>query len=66
MPSDQYRIVVGGAGIVFDDYSEWEAKRQFNQFVVQSKTVGSAEAGRSVTLFKNYAIIKEYWPPDRE
>jgi hypothetical protein len=28
---NRYRVVVGGLGIVFEDYSKLEAKRQFNQ-----------------------------------
>jgi len=63
---NRYRVVVGGLGIVFEDYSKLEAKRQFNQFVIQSKTARAAPAGKSVTLFKNYEIIGEYYPPARE
>ena len=62
----KYRLVVGGLGKVYDGESTSEAMRRFRMFVVQSKTAGSGSAGESVTLFKNYEIIKEYQPPDRE
>ena len=60
----KYRLVVGGVGMVYDGESEREAKRQFNLFVIQSKDLRSKSARRSVTLFKNYEIIKEYNPPE--
>jgi hypothetical protein len=60
----KYRLVVGGVGIVYDGESEREAKRPFNLLVTQSKELGSKSARRSVTLFKNYQIIKEYNPPE--
>jgi hypothetical protein len=59
----EYRLVVGVLGIIFDENSEAEAKRQFDLFVKKSKNVRSAEAGMSVTLFKNHEIIQEYRPP---
>ena len=63
---DEYRLVVGVLGIIFDEDSEAEAKRQFDLFVKQSKTAWSASIGTSVTLFKNGEIIAEYRPPDLE
>jgi len=59
----EYRLVVGVLGIIFDEDSEAEAKRQFDLFVIQSK---NAQDGTSVTLFKNHEIIAEYRPSDRE
>ena len=63
---DKYRVVVGGIGIVYEGDSVSEAKRQFKLFTRKSKTAESSSAGESVTLFKNYEIINEYHPPDRE
>ena len=63
---DQYRVVVGRIGIVYDGDSVLEAKRQYRLFMLKSKTAGSSSPGESVTLFKNYEIINEYHPPDRE
>ena len=62
----QYRLVAGVLGIIFDEDSEEEAKRQFDLLVKQSKAARSASAATSVTLFKNGEIIAEYHPPDRE
>jgi hypothetical protein len=58
----EYRIVVGVLGIVFDGASESEAKRQFDQFVIQSKTAGSRFFEEPITLFKNAERIREYRP----
>jgi hypothetical protein len=63
---DQYRLVVGRVGIVYDGKSKSEARRRFRLFIIQSRTAGSRYAGEPVTLFKNYVVIKEYNPPDRE
>jgi hypothetical protein len=55
---NQYRVVVGGAGIVYAGASEIEARRQYRDSVFLS-------TGEAVTLFKDYEIIREYHP-DRE
>ena len=60
----EYRLVVGVLGIVFDEDSEAEAKRQFDLFVKKAKNARSAEAAMSVTLFKDQEIIREYQPPE--
>jgi hypothetical protein len=54
---DQYRVVVGGIGIVFESESLAEAKRQYRLYVSQSD-------GESVALFKDYEIVREYNPAD--
>ena len=61
---DQYRLVVGRVGIVYDGKSKSEARRRFRLFVIQSQTTGSRYAGEPVTLFKNYEIPREYRPPE--
>jgi hypothetical protein len=60
----EYRLVVGVLGIIFHEESEAEAKRQFDLFVEKSKNARCAEAGTSVTLFRNYEIIQEYHPAE--
>jgi hypothetical protein len=60
----KYRLVAGVLGIVFDEDSEDEAKRQFDLLVKRSKTARSASARMSVTLFKDGEIIAEYHPLD--
>jgi hypothetical protein len=62
----EYRLVVGVLGIIFDESSEAEAKRQFDLFIIQSKSARSSEAGTSVMLFKNHEKICEYHPPEAE
>ncbi len=57
---DQYRVVVGGMGIVYEGDSVSEAKRQFRLFLGKSKAAKSGSAGEPVTLFKNYDIIRDY------
>jgi hypothetical protein len=66
MTHHRYRTVVGGIGIVYDGLSSTEAYRKFNLFVAESETEGSAAAGKLVTVFKDYEIVREYFPPDRE
>ena len=44
----QYRLVAGVLGIIFDDDSEEEAKRQFDLLVRQSKTARSASDARQL------------------
>ena len=61
----EYRLVAGILGVIFDEDSEAEAKRQFDLFVIKSKTALSSLAGTSVTLFKNGEIIAEFHPSDR-
>ena len=55
---DQYRLIVEGAGIVYDGESEMEARRQYRDSVSRSN-------GEAVTLFKGYEIVRQYCP-DRE
>jgi hypothetical protein len=57
---NQYRVVVGGIGVVYDGDSVSESKRQFKLFMDKSKAAGTKWAGEPVTLFKNYEIIREY------
>jgi hypothetical protein len=59
----KFTLVVGGVGIVHEGESVSEAKRLFTLFVIESKNAKSKSAGRPVTLFKNFVIIKEYHPP---
>ena len=61
---DQYSLVVGELGKVFDGCSRLEANRQFALFVIQSKIARSKSDGKPVTLFKNYEIVREYQPAE--
>ena len=62
----KYRLIVGGIGIAYEGESESEARRWFRRFVVQSQTEGSSSARESVTLFRNYDVIRDYHAPDRK
>jgi len=57
----RYRIVVGGIGVVYEGESGPEADQRFEMFEARSKISGSASAKR-VRLFKNYEMVREYYP----
>jgi len=63
---DQYSLVVGERGKVFDGCSRKEANRQFARFVIQSKLARFKSDGKSVTLFKNYEIVRNINRPNPE
>jgi hypothetical protein len=65
-PVIKYRLLVGGVGIAYEGESESEGRRQFRLFMVESKTPRSRSAGESVTLFKNFAVVRRYSPPDKD
>ena len=62
----KYRIVVGGAGKVYDGESWVDARHRFKQFVALSKKRRSKANPRSITLFKDYEIVRQYLVPDPE
>jgi hypothetical protein len=59
---NQYRVVVAVVGIVYDGDSRSEANRQFNLFADLSGKAKTQPDRKSVTLFKNYEIVREYHP----
>ena len=59
----QYRVVVEKVGIVFDSDSVSQAKRQFDQFVIESKSSRSGASEKSIAPFKDDEVIREYHPP---
>ena len=50
---------VRGIGVVYDG-TKPEAMRRFNLFVVQSRNAKSESDRRSVTLFKNFEMIRPF------
>jgi hypothetical protein len=64
-PVIKYRLLVGGVGIAYEGDSESEGRRQFRLFMVESKNPRSRSGGESVTLFKNFAVVRRYCPPDK-
>jgi hypothetical protein len=62
---DQYRVVVEVSGIAYKGVSRKEANRLFSLAVIQSKSAKSQSDQRSITLFRDYEIVREYNPSDR-
>jgi len=61
-PVIKYRLLVGGVGIAYEGESEAEGRRQFGLFVAESKTGRSRSSGESVTLFRNFEVVRRYQP----
>ena len=59
----RYRVVVEKVGIVFDSHSVSQAQRQFDQFVIEYKSSRSGASEKSIALFKDDEVIREYHPP---
>jgi hypothetical protein len=59
----RYQIVIEGEGKVYDGKSGPEARRQFWQLVESSK---KRRSQRSITLFKDYVIVREHQTPAGE
>ena len=61
-PVIKYRLLVGGVGIAYEGESEAEGRRQFGLFMAESKTARSRSSGESVTLFRNFEVVRRYQP----
>jgi len=61
-PVIKYRLLVGGVGIAYEGESEAEGRRQFGLFMAESKTARSRSSGESVTLFRNFEVMRRYQP----
>ena len=61
-PVIKYRLLVGGVGIAYEGESEAEGRRQFGLFMAESKTARSRSSGESVTLFRNFQVMRRYQP----
>jgi len=59
-PVIKYRLLVGGVGIAYEGESEAEGRRQFRLFMAESKTARSRSSGESVTLFRNFEVVRRY------
>ena len=59
-PVIKYRLLVGGVGIAYEGESELEGKRQFGMFMAKSKTTRLRSSGESVTLFRNFEVVRRY------
>lgn len=56
----EYSVVVGNIGTAYTGTHENNARKEFNSYVVDSKTGYGRAAGEPVTLFCDGEIIKEY------
>jgi hypothetical protein len=63
-PVIKYRLLVGGVGIAYEGESEPEGRRQFGLYIAKSKTARSGSSGESVTLFRNFEVVRRYRPPE--
>lgn len=61
-PVIKYRLLVGGVGIAYEGESEAEGRRQFGLFMAESKSARSRSSGESVTLFRNFEVVRRYQP----
>jgi hypothetical protein len=63
-PVIKYRLLVGGVGIAYEGESESEGRRQFGMYMAQSKTARLSSSGESVTLFRNFKVVRRYRPSE--
>jgi hypothetical protein len=59
-PVIKYRLLVGGVGIAYEGESESEGRRQFGIYTAESRTARLSSAGESVTLFRNFKVVRRY------
>jgi hypothetical protein len=57
----KYNVVVRGNGAVYEGHSILEADRRFAIFVAQSKIEADKSEPDTVTLFKNYEIVRHWY-----
>ena len=63
-PVFKYRLLVGGVGIAYEGESESEGTRQFGMYMAESKTARHQSSGESVTLFRNFEVVRRYRPSE--
>jgi hypothetical protein len=63
-PVIKYRLFVGGVGIAYEGESESEGRRQFGMYMAESKTARLSSSGESVTLFRNFKVVRRYRPSE--
>jgi hypothetical protein len=62
-PVIKYRLLVGGVGIAYEGESESEGRRQFGRYMAELKTARLRSSGESLTLFRNFEVVRRYRPP---
>ncbi|MCA3186958.1 MAG: hypothetical protein INH13_25735 [Cupriavidus sp.] len=58
---DDYQVIVGNIGTVYNGGNGFEARKAFNQYISASKSPHGRASGEDVTLFKNGEIEKEFF-----
>jgi hypothetical protein len=58
--SNNWELVVGNIGSVYQGSNGFEANSRYQTYVGQSKAGYGRAAGESVTLFRNRDLWKEY------
>ncbi len=66
LPVIRYRVVVRDEGVVYDGVSLSEANRSYADFVARFKVGADRSLSDSVTLFKNYEIVRQWYRPSQE
>lgn len=56
----KYQVIVGNIGTVYDGDNGFEANKQYNSYIGQSKAKFGRAAGETVTLMKDDDIHKEH------
>lgn len=57
-----YEVIVGNIGKVFEGPNGFEARKNFNTYVGQSKRQVGRASGEQVSLWKDGDILEEYIP----
>lgn len=57
---NQYQVVVGNVGVVYEGTNGFTANVEYNQYVAISKTGKGKAGGETVTMIKNQEIHKEF------
>ena len=57
---NQYEVIVGNIGTVYQGSNEKQAKQRFNEYVKQSKRGFGRAGGESVTLMESGEPKKEH------
>lgn len=56
-----YQVIVGNIGIVYEGPNDFEAIREYNTYVSQSKENYGRAAGEPITLLRDDEIYKEHY-----
>lgn len=60
MNKNNYQVIVGNIGTVYEGANGFTAIREYNQYIALSKSNYGRASGENVTLFKNDDIYKEF------